>query len=211
MSDSLQLHESQHARLPCPSPTPGVYSNPCPSSRWCHPAISSSVVPFSSYPNPSQHQGLFPWVNSSHHRSSQFCIFLSLSLCLSISLCLCVCLCLCLCLSLVPALTPRLIVHFTGSCIPPLPSPPAAFLPFSVQENLLPGQTRMSVFCGRGSIVGGAQKGDVEAGFLEGDVAGPAALTLAVTSTRWYLWGIKHSPPRSTGKTSAWWNDQRNI
>ena len=44
---SLQPHESQHARPLCPSPTPGVYSNSCPSSRWCHPAISSSVVPFS--------------------------------------------------------------------------------------------------------------------------------------------------------------------
>jgi len=48
VSDSLQPHESQHARPPCPSPTPGVHSNSCPSSRWCHPAISSSVVPFSS-------------------------------------------------------------------------------------------------------------------------------------------------------------------
>ena len=48
VSDSLQPHESQHARPPCPSPTPGVYSNPCPSSRWCHPTISSSVIPFSS-------------------------------------------------------------------------------------------------------------------------------------------------------------------
>ena len=47
VSDSLQPHESQHARPPCPSPTPGVYPNPCPSSRWCHPAISSSVIPFS--------------------------------------------------------------------------------------------------------------------------------------------------------------------
>ena len=47
MSDSLWPHESQHTRPPCPSPTPGVYSNSCPSSRWCHPAISSSVVPFS--------------------------------------------------------------------------------------------------------------------------------------------------------------------
>ena len=46
MSDSLQPHESQHARPPCPSPTSGVYSNSCPSSRWCHPGISSSVVPF---------------------------------------------------------------------------------------------------------------------------------------------------------------------
>ena len=65
MSNSLWLHESQHARPPCPSPTPGVHPNSCPSSRWCHPAISSSVVPFSC-PNPSQHQGLFQWVNSSH-------------------------------------------------------------------------------------------------------------------------------------------------
>ena len=50
MSDSLWPHESQHTRPPCPSPTPGVYSNPCASSQWCHPAISSSVVPFSSCP-----------------------------------------------------------------------------------------------------------------------------------------------------------------
>ena len=48
MSNSLQLHGLQHARLPCPSPTPGAYSNSCPSSQWCHPTISSSVVPFSS-------------------------------------------------------------------------------------------------------------------------------------------------------------------
>ena len=47
MSDSLQPHESQHARPPCSSPTPGVYSNSWPSSQWCHPAISTSVVPFS--------------------------------------------------------------------------------------------------------------------------------------------------------------------
>ena len=47
VSDSLRPHESQHARPPCPSPTPGVYSNSCLSSQWCHPAISSSVVPFS--------------------------------------------------------------------------------------------------------------------------------------------------------------------
>ena len=46
VSNSLRPHESQHARPPCPSPTPGVYSNSCPSSRWCHPASSSSVVPF---------------------------------------------------------------------------------------------------------------------------------------------------------------------
>ena len=48
MSDSLQPHGLQDARPPCPSPTPGVYSNSCPSSRWCHPTISSSVIPFSS-------------------------------------------------------------------------------------------------------------------------------------------------------------------
>ena len=50
MSDSLRAHELQHARPPCPSPTPGVHSNSRPSSQWCHPAISSSVVPFSSCP-----------------------------------------------------------------------------------------------------------------------------------------------------------------
>ena len=50
MSDSLWPDELQHARPVCPSPTPGVYSNSCPLSRWCHPAISSSVVPFSSCP-----------------------------------------------------------------------------------------------------------------------------------------------------------------
>ena len=49
-SNSLWCHESQHARPPCPSPTPGVHTNSCPSSQWCHPAISSSVVPFSSCP-----------------------------------------------------------------------------------------------------------------------------------------------------------------
>ena len=50
MSDSWQSHESQHARPPCPSPTPRVHSDSWPSSQWCHPAISSSVVPFSSCP-----------------------------------------------------------------------------------------------------------------------------------------------------------------
>ena len=48
LSDSLLPHGLQHARLACPSPTPGVYSNSCPFSRWCHPTISSSVIPFSS-------------------------------------------------------------------------------------------------------------------------------------------------------------------
>ena len=59
MSDSLRPHESQHARPPCPSPTPGVYSNSCPLSRWCHPAILSSVVPFSC-PQSLPESGSFP-------------------------------------------------------------------------------------------------------------------------------------------------------
>ena len=50
MSDSLWPHKLQHTRPPCPSPTPGVHSDSCPLSQWCHPAISSSVVPFSSFP-----------------------------------------------------------------------------------------------------------------------------------------------------------------
>ena len=49
-SDSLRPHEPQHARPPCPSPTPGVHPNPCPLSQWCHPTISFSVIPFSSCP-----------------------------------------------------------------------------------------------------------------------------------------------------------------
>ena len=60
VSDSLQPHESQHTRPPCPSPIPRVYSNSCPSSRWCHPAISSSVVPFSSCPQFLPASGSFP-------------------------------------------------------------------------------------------------------------------------------------------------------
>ena len=53
-------HEPQHAKPPCPSTTPGVYPNPCPLSRWCHPAISSSVVPFSSCPQSFPASGSFP-------------------------------------------------------------------------------------------------------------------------------------------------------
>ena len=60
VSDSLWPHESQHTRPPCPSLTPGVHSNSCPSSWWCHPAISSSVVPFSSYPQSLPASGSFP-------------------------------------------------------------------------------------------------------------------------------------------------------
>ena len=60
MSNSLWHCEPQHARPPCPSPTPGVYPNSCPSTRWCHPAISSSVVPFSSCPQSLPASGSFP-------------------------------------------------------------------------------------------------------------------------------------------------------
>ena len=67
VSYSLQPHESQHTRPPCPSPTPRVHPNSCVLSRWCHPAISSSVVPFSSCPQSLPASGslpmsrLFPW------------------------------------------------------------------------------------------------------------------------------------------------------
>ena len=60
VSDSLWPHESQNARPPCPSPTPGVYPNSRPSSPWCHPAISSSVVPFSSCPQSLPASESFP-------------------------------------------------------------------------------------------------------------------------------------------------------
>ena len=60
VSSSLQLHGQQHARLPCPSPIPGAYSNSCPASQWCHPTISSSVVPFSSCPQSLPALGSFP-------------------------------------------------------------------------------------------------------------------------------------------------------
>ena len=67
VSDSLQPHELQYTRLPCP-PSPRVYSDSHPLSWWCHPTISSSVTSFSSCPQsfPASHQGLFQWVNSSH-------------------------------------------------------------------------------------------------------------------------------------------------
>ena len=60
VSDSLRPHVSQHARPPCPSPTPWVHSNSCISSQWCHPAISSSVVPFSSCHQSLPASGSFP-------------------------------------------------------------------------------------------------------------------------------------------------------
>ena len=59
LSDSLRPHEPQHTRPPCPSPTPGVHPNPCPLCQWCHPIISSSVIPFSSCPQPFPASGSF--------------------------------------------------------------------------------------------------------------------------------------------------------
>ena len=60
MSNSLQPHELQHARPPCPSPTPGVHPNLCPLYQWCHPTISSSVILFSSCPQSFPASGSFP-------------------------------------------------------------------------------------------------------------------------------------------------------
>ena len=66
VSDSLWPHELQHARPPCPSPNPRVHPNPCPLSWWCHPTISSSVIPFSSCPQSFPESGFF--------QTSQLCI-----------------------------------------------------------------------------------------------------------------------------------------
>ena len=68
VSNLCDPHGLQYARHSCPSPTPGDCSDSCPLSRWCHPTISSSVIPLSSCPQsfPASHQGLFQWVNSSH-------------------------------------------------------------------------------------------------------------------------------------------------
>ena len=66
MSNSLQPHGLQHTRPPCPSPSSGACSSSCPLSRWCHPTISSSVIPFSSCLQSFLHQGLFKWVSSLH-------------------------------------------------------------------------------------------------------------------------------------------------
>ena len=65
VSNSLPHHGLQHARLPCPSLSPRVFSNSCPLSQWCHPTILFSVTPFSSSPQSFQHQGPFHWVGSS--------------------------------------------------------------------------------------------------------------------------------------------------
>ena len=90
VSDSLQPHELQHARPPCPSWTPGVHPNSCPSSRWCHADISYSVVPFSSCPQPLPASGSFPmsqlfawggqsidvYLLSTYYSKSFICIYL---------------------------------------------------------------------------------------------------------------------------------------
>ena len=59
VSDPFQTHELQHSRPPCPSPTARVYSNPCPLGQWCHPTITSCVIPFSSCPQPFPASGSF--------------------------------------------------------------------------------------------------------------------------------------------------------
>ena len=79
MSDSLWPREPQHVRPPCPSPMPRVYPNSCPLSWWCHPTISSSVVPFSSAFNLSQHQDLFQRVSSSHQVAKYWSFSFSIS------------------------------------------------------------------------------------------------------------------------------------
>ena len=66
VSDSLRPHESQNARPPCPSPAPGVHSDSRPSSQWCHPAISSSVIPFSSCPQSLPASGQEATIRTGH-------------------------------------------------------------------------------------------------------------------------------------------------
>ena len=79
MSDSLWYHGLQHVRPPCPSPTPGVYPNSCPLSRWCHPTISSSVVPFSSclqsFPTSGSFQ-IYIWIFWIYIRSLYFMVYI---------------------------------------------------------------------------------------------------------------------------------------
>ena len=74
MSDSLRPHELQHTRPPCPSPTPRVHPNPCPSSWWYHPTISSSVIPSSSCPQSFPASGSFPalWIRWPKYLSFSF-------------------------------------------------------------------------------------------------------------------------------------------
>ena len=80
VSDSLWLHGLQYARLPCPLPTAGAYSNSCPLTWWCHSTISFSVIPFSFHLQFSQHQGLFQWVSSSIRSPKYWSFSFSISL-----------------------------------------------------------------------------------------------------------------------------------
>ena len=75
VSDSLRPHELQHNRPPCPSPAPRDHSNSCPSSQWCHPAISSSVVPFSSCPQSLPASESFPMSQLLHMRWPKYWSF----------------------------------------------------------------------------------------------------------------------------------------
>ena len=75
--NSLWPHGLQHARLPCPSPTLRASSNSCPSNQWCHPIISSSVIPFIPAFNLSHHQGLFKWVSSLHQMTKYWSFSIS--------------------------------------------------------------------------------------------------------------------------------------
>ena len=75
MTNSLWLHGLQHARLPCPLPTPEIYSNSCPSSRWCHPTISSSVIPFCSHLQSFPASGSFPISQFLHIRWPKYWSF----------------------------------------------------------------------------------------------------------------------------------------
>ena len=79
VSDSLQPHVSQYTRPSCPSPTPGVYPNSCPSSQWYHPAISSSVVPFSSCPQSLPASGFFSNESTLHMRWPKYWVSASAS------------------------------------------------------------------------------------------------------------------------------------
>ena len=79
VTNSLWLHGLQHARLPCPSPTSRACSDSCTLSWWCHPAISSSVIPFFSCFNLSQHHSLFQWVSSSHQVAKVLELLFSIS------------------------------------------------------------------------------------------------------------------------------------
>ena len=78
MSDSLRPQGLQHARPPCPSPIPGVYSNSCPLRQWCHPTISSSVIPFSGL-SLFQHQSLYQWESSSYQVTKYWSFSFSIS------------------------------------------------------------------------------------------------------------------------------------